>query len=178
MKRPFKDFMEILNIFFLFTYVFIYCFIERELYVSSVDKLSDVQCDDLIHMYYCGMITPVKSVNTSMSSHNCHFLCGQEHLKSTLLTTLNHVLVWLIIVTMLDIRFPEVVLTARSLFLLANNSPVPSTPAPGSHHCIPYFNGFGIFTFHMRTYRICISLNYFLKGSWVSVYPSTSIGFS
>ena len=124
-------------------------------------------------------LPPVKSVNTRMSSHNCHFLCGQEHLGSALLTALNYILVWFIIVTMLDIRFLEVVhLTARSLFLLANISPVPSTPAPGSHHCIPYFNGFGIFTFYMRTYHICISLNYFLEGSWVSVYPSTSIGFS
>ena len=74
------------------------------------------------------------------------FLCWWwlwEYLRSALLATLKDKTVFLTIVTILNIRSPELVhLIVGSLYPLNNIS---SFPVPGSHHSTLYFCEFGLF---------------------------------
>ena len=85
---------------------------------------------------YCKMITIIRLVNTSITSHNFLYVCAHmyvrwEYLRCILLATFKHTYntVLLPIVTMLCIRFSELILLVNgSLHPLTNTSPFPLLP--------------------------------------------------
>ena len=138
------------------------------------------------------MITTIKIVNTSITSHNCFFVCFFcENIYDLLSPTFKyfHMMglktqtnffanpisntVLLTIITMQYIRSPELIHKTGSMYSFTTSPHFSHFPAPGTQHSTLYFYEFNFFRFHIceivwyLLFSVCLIL--------LSIIPSRSI---
>lgn len=112
---------------------------------------------------YCNMITTLALVNTSNSSHNCHFFFVMRIITIYSLSNFEvSSTVLLTIITMPCVASPGLpYLLVLSLYLCTTHPKFPYLPWPGNHHSTLCLYNFGFLRYH--TVYIFISLTIALK---------------
>ena len=131
---------------------------------------------------HISVITAIVLVNIIMTTYNCHFSLWWENLRGTSLATVEHIMIFLITVTVQYIIYPELIhLITRSLYTWPTSPHFPCHLVSDKYHSILCFYELHFFRFHIlvRSYRIWLSLSDFaLKSSWSESQSAPSLVFA